>query len=125
MGTLHTYASEFMEAAARLGGLGAEVLGDRLELAALELREAKIRFLQVLILALAGTALCLLGLTLALITVILVLPEHLRLAALAAAAALCLLAGAVNLFRLKRRLSAQPPPFSQSLAELQKDRECF
>ena len=38
-------------AAGRLGGIAAQMLEDRLQLLALELREAKIRFVQALLLA--------------------------------------------------------------------------
>ena len=43
-------------AAGRLGGIAAQILQDRLELLALELRETKIRFVQVLLLASIGVA---------------------------------------------------------------------
>ena len=112
-------------AAGRLGGLGAEILKDRLELVALELREDRIRILQVLILAGLGTALVLFGLLLLVAAGIYALPAEWRLAGLVVAAMAALAAGWMALCSLRRRLSARPGIFAQSMAELEKDKACF
>jgi uncharacterized membrane protein YqjE len=113
------------EAGRRLIGLVLELLADRLELAGLELREAKIRLLEALGLALIGLALCLLALALAVVAVLLVLPPQWRPAAAAGAAGLCLLLGAWALRGLRRRLARRPLAFAQTIEELKKDRACF
>ena len=56
--------SGFAGTAGRFGGIAAQILQDRLELLALELREAKIRFVQALLLVCMGVVFSLLGLLL-------------------------------------------------------------
>ncbi len=116
---------ELAGAAGRLGGQAAEILRDRLELMALELREDKIRIIQVLILAFLGTALVLFGLLLLVVAGISALPAEWRLAGLTLAAVAALLAGGVALCSLRQRLMARPGVFAQSMAELEKDKACF
>ncbi len=53
-------------AASRYGGIAAQILQDRLDLLALELREAKIRLVQALLLVCVGVVFSLLGLTMVL-----------------------------------------------------------
>lgn len=116
---------EFAEAAGRLGGLAAQILKDRLELLALELREDRIRILQVLILAFLGSTLVLFGVLLLVAAGIYALPPEWRLFGLVAAAAATFLAGLAMLCALRRRLKAGPGIFAQSMAELEKDKACF
>lgn len=116
---------ELAGAAGRLGGHAADILKDRLELMALELREDKIRVIQVLILAFLGTALVLFGLLLLVAAGIYALPAEWRLAGLVVAAMAALAAGWMALCSLRRRLSARPGIFAQSMAELEKDKACF
>jgi len=116
---------ELAGAAGRLGGQAADILKCRLELMALELREDKIRIVQVLILAFLGTALILLGLLLLVAAGIYALPADWRLAGLVLAALATLLGGWAALCALRRRLGARPGVFAQSMAELEKDRQCF
>ena len=122
---LSSFVAEFFGVAGRLGGEGVGILGDRLELAALELREAKIRLIQAVILACAGTALCLLGLTLLVVAATLALPPEWRVYGLVAIAGFSLVAGLTAFFSLRRRMARRPLAFSQSLAELEKDKTCF
>lgn len=125
MSGLGTALTELAAAAGRLGGLGADILRDRLELLALELREDRVRILQVLILALLGTALMVFGLLLLVAAAIYALPPEWRLLGLVAAAAAALGSGCAALCALKRRLKSGPGLFAQSMAELEKDKACF
>jgi len=109
----------------RLAGLVMELLADRLELAGLELREAKIRLVQYLLLALLGLALLLGGLALIVLAVMLALPPQWRPMAAAAGAAVSLALGGLTLAGLRRRLARRPPAFARTIEELKKDRECF
>ena len=111
--------------AGRLGGLTTEILKDRLELVALELREDRIRIIQVLILACLGTALFLFGLFLLVLAGISALPAEWRPLGLAFAALAALASGAAAFCSLRRRLGSRSGIFAQSMAELEKDKECF
>jgi uncharacterized membrane protein YqjE len=62
MDRLPLIISGFTEAAGRLGGIAAQILRDRLDLLALKLREARIRFVQALLLTCMGVVFSLLGL---------------------------------------------------------------
>ncbi len=116
---------ELAGAAGRLGGQAAEILRDRLELLALELREDRIRIVQVLILAFLGTGLILFGLCLVVLAGVYALPLEWRSAGLAFAAVAALAAGVSALCMLRRRMGARPGVFAQSKAELEKDKACF
>jgi uncharacterized membrane protein YqjE len=98
------------EAGRRLAGLALELLADRLELAGLELREAKLRLVQALVLALCAMMLLALALALAVVTVLLVLPPPWRPLAAGLGAGCCLLLGAGVLIGLRRRLARRPWP---------------
>jgi uncharacterized membrane protein YqjE len=117
--------SGFAGTAGRFGGIAAQILQDRLELLALELREAKLRFVQALLLVCMGLVFSLLGLLLLVLAGAYVLPPEWRLYGIVVAATACLLAGAVAFIVLRRRLERQPLAFDQSLAELKKDMACF
>lgn len=119
---LSSFVSGLLEALGGLGSTGAGMLGDRLELAALELREAKIRLIQALILVCAGVVLSLFGLILLVLAAVYALPPQWRLHGLSALGALGLLAGLWAFLSLRRRMAR---PFAQTLAELGKDKECF
>ena len=115
----------FTGASGRLGGLAAQILQDRLELLALELREAKIHFIQALLLTCVGVVFFLLGLVLMVLLGLYALPIHLRLYGLAAAAVASLLAGVAVFSIMRRILVRKPLAFGQSVAELKKDVTCF
>jgi len=117
--------SELLAGVGRLGGLALDLVADRLALLGVEAREAKIRLVQLLLLACLGTALLLLGLVLVILAVLLATPAQWRWQAAAICAAVCLLAGAGALFSLRRRISRMPLAFTQTIAEIKKDRECF
>jgi len=125
MAGLTSLFSGLFEALGSLGSTGTGMFGDRLELAGLELREAKIRLVQFLILCLAGTGLSLLGLILLALAVVYALPPQWRLPALAALGAASLLAGLAAFLALRSRIRRAPPAFAQTLEELRKDKACF
>ncbi len=125
MNTLPLIISGFSGTAGRFGGIVGQILQDRLELLALELREAKIRFVQALILACMGVVFSLLGLVLLVLACLYVLPPEWRLYGMAGAALASLLAGWVTFIVLRRHLTQNPLAFDQSLTELQKDMTCF
>lgn len=125
MSGVSTALTELAGAVGRLGGLAADTLGDRLELLALELREDRVRIMQLLILAFLGSALLLCGFILLLAAGIYALPPQWRLLGLFLAAAATLCSGGVALRTLKLRLRTRPGLFSQSMAELKKDKACF
>jgi uncharacterized membrane protein YqjE len=117
--------SEYTGAAGRLGGIAAQILQDRLELLALELREAKIRFIQILLLAGIAVSFFMLGLLLLFLAGVYILPPEWRFYGLAAAAAAGILTGAAVFFTLRRHLQRKQLAFDQSLTELKKDTACF
>jgi len=125
MSRLPIRISGFTGTAGRFGGMAAQVLQDRLELLGLELREAKIRFVQALLLACIGVVFALAGLLLLVLAIVSVLPLEWRLYGLLAAATSSILAGTVVFIALRRRLVQKPLAFHQSLTELQKDASCF
>jgi uncharacterized membrane protein YqjE len=125
MNRLPLFVSGFTGAAGRFGGIATQILEDRLELLALELREAKIRFVQAVLLACMAVVFSLLGLLLLVLAGIYVLPPEWRLYGLVVAAATGLLAGTVGFIVLLRHLGRKPLAFDQSLAELKKDTICF
>jgi len=117
--------SGFAGTAGRFGGIAVQILQDRLELLGLELREAKIRFVQALLLVCMFVVFFLLGLLLLVLAGVYVLPPEWRLCGIIVAAAASLLAGAVLFIALRRRLERKPLAFDQSLDELKKDTACF
>jgi uncharacterized membrane protein YqjE len=117
--------SELTGTAGRLGGMTMQILRERMELMDLELRAAKIRFVQELLLVCAGVVFTLLGLLLLVLAGVSALKPEWRLYGLAAAAAGSLLAGLAVFMALRRRLASNPSVFAQSLAELKKDTACF
>lgn len=111
--------------AGRLSSLVAETVRDRVELLGLELREDKIRLVQVLILACFGVIFALLALILGILALLVLLPPEWRAAGMGILAGACLV-GALWVFTsLRRRLGQGLHPFAQTLEELKKDRQCF
>lgn len=125
MTALPTMLQDLGGAAGRLGGQATDLLKDRVELLALELREERLRFLQALLLGLAGTLLVLAGVGLLVAAVLYALPPEWRLTGLILAALGTLGVGALVLCALRRRLGERGRPFAQTLAELEKDKACF
>jgi len=125
MNTLPLIISGLSGTAGRFSGIAGQMLQDRLKLLALELREAKIRFIQALLLACMGVVFFLLGLLLLALACLYVLPVEWRLYGLAGTALVSLLAGTIVFIILRRHLVRKPLAFDQSLTELQKDMTCF
>jgi uncharacterized membrane protein YqjE len=117
--------SSVTRAAGRFSGLAGQILEDRLELLALELREAKIRLVQAWLLACSGVVFSMVGLLLLVQAGVDILPAKWRIYGLVAAAVASLLAGVVIFIALSRHLGQKPLAFDQSLAELKKDMTCF
>ena len=125
MNRLPLIISGFTGAAGRFSGLAAQIIEDRLELLALEVREAKIRLVQALLLACTGVVFSIVGLLLLVLAGVYVLPPELRMYGLVAAAATSILAGVIVFILLSRHLGRKPLAFDQSIAELKKDMKCF
>ena len=125
MARLPLIISSFTRSAGRLSGLAGQILEDRLELLALELREAKIRLIQAWLLACMGLVFSMVGLLLLVLAGVYVLPPEWKFYGLAAAAAASILAGAVFFMVLRRHLKRKQLAFDQSMAELRKDTACF
>jgi uncharacterized membrane protein YqjE len=125
MDRLPLIISGFSGGAGRFGGIVIQILQDRLELLALELREAKIRFVQALLLACMGVVFSLLGLLLLVLAGLYVLAPEWRLFGLLSVAMLSVLAGVIVFIILSRHLERKTLAFDQSLAELKKDTTCF
>jgi uncharacterized membrane protein YqjE len=125
MNKLPLIISGFTGAAGRFGGLASQILQDRLELLALELREAKIRFVQAVLLVCMAVIFSLLGLLLLVMVSVYAMPAEWRLYGLAVAAGVSILAGTVAFMVLLRHLGRKPLAFDQTLTELKKDTTCF
>ena len=125
MNRLPLIISGFTGAAGRFGGIASQILQDRLELLALEVREAKIRFIQALLLTCMAVVFSLLGLLLLVMVFVYAMPPEWRFYALALVAAVSMTAGTAVFMILLRRLQRKPLAFDQSLAELKKDTKCF
>lgn len=125
MTALPSMLEDLSGAAGRLGGQATDLLKDRVELLALELREERLRFLQGLLLGLGGTFLVLAGVGLLVAAVLYALPAEWRLAGLILAGLFTLGLGSLALCSLRRRLGERGAPFAQTLAELEKDKACF
>jgi len=125
MNRLPLIMSDFSGAAGRYSGIAFQTLQDRLELLALELREAKIHFIQALLLVCIGVVFALLSLVLIVMAGLYILPSEWRLVGLVVAALVSMLAAIIIFIVLCRRLGRKPLAFAQSLAELKKDAACF
>jgi len=99
-------------------------LQNRIELFAVELHEEKCRLIEVIILAAALVALATLTLTLVTFTVVVLLWDNARLAALITLGVIYLAATVCVCRALLVRLKG-PKPLSATLEELKKDRECL
>lgn len=117
--------SRIAQATGRLGWTSLLILEDRLELLSLELREAKIRFVQALVLACLGVVCFMFGIGLMILGCLFALPDEWKLHGFAAATVISLLGAGAAFMALTRRTSNKPMAFSQSLEELKKDRSCF
>jgi len=100
-------------------------LQNRSELFLLELEEEKIHIVELLLWALIAGVMGLMFLALATLFIILLFPEEMRMYAVAGFCALYLAGAILALLNLKGLLRKRPPPFSATINEIKKDRECF
>jgi uncharacterized membrane protein YqjE len=98
------------------------MLQSRLGLVSLELREEFVHWTGSALLAALAFFLGQLGLLLLTLAIVALFPEHAALG-LALAGGLYLAGAAACVVSLRQRLKDRPPPFSDSVAELKKDRE--
>ena len=111
--------------AGRIASACAQTVRDRVELLGLELREDKIRLVQILILACFAVVFSLLGLILVILTVLALLPLEWRAVGLGVMAGACALGALWAFIGLRTRLGRRNQVFAQTLAELEKDKACF
>lgn len=111
--------------ASRLGETTLTILEDRMELFALELREAKLRFFQALLWAGMAVMTTVFGLLLLVVAGLYVLPGEWRVYLLVGMGGLALGIGGMAFVVLGRHLDRRPLAFDQTLAELKKDAACF
>ncbi len=112
--------------ASSLRALGAtllELVGSRIELAVVELREEGERRKGMLALVLVGALFLALGLLLAAAFVVVLFWDEHRLLALGGVTLLYLGIAATAFARLRRKARESPPPFAATLAELERDRQ--
>lgn len=115
----------FVGIARRLLRTGVSALGNRAELFSIELQEEKARLLEVLFWALMSVFLAVIGIVVLTGTIIFLFREEWRIYA-AAAFGFLYLAGAVGaLFSVKSMLKNGSPPFSETIAQVKKDRACL
>lgn len=109
----------------RLAARLAALLGTRIELAVVELRQEGERRKDMLVLALVAALFFALALLCASLLVVVAFWETHRLAALASVTAVHGIVAALAVARLQRLQRASPPPFEATLAELARDREAL
>lgn len=98
---------------------------DRVRLISLELQEEKVQLLRVHLWLSVALFTGLLAVTFASLTLLYLFRDRAPLAVLAALTGLYTLACTVMVLGLRRMLRGQPPPFSATLEELEKDRTCL
>lgn len=111
----------FFESIRTLAGSALELLHVRIELFSVEWQEEQERGKHVLVLAVAGAMLLMLGLLLLTFFIIVLFWDSYRLPAIAIVTALYLGGGAICLWLVRARLHNRPPPFAGSLHEFVED----
>ena len=109
----------------RLGDSVLSLLHVRLELVAVELQEEKLRLFDLLLRVAAFVVLGVMALLSATAFIVVVFWRFSPVLTLGAITALYLIAALAIWSDLKKRISAAPLPFTDTLAELKKDAECF
>ena len=97
----------------------------RIELFALELQEEKLRAIHLFIWLCVAITLGVAGLLLLLGTLAIFLWDKAGYGGLIGLALVALAGGGALLWSLHRHLRTRPPPFADTIAEFQKDRECL
>lgn len=118
-------ASGLFASARRLLDTGLSAAQNRLELFAVELKEEKCRFIEVLLWASAAILLGVMAVTMVTFTIVFLFWETARQFVLIAFSALYLFGAVAAFLGLKKRLKDRPLPFADSLSEIKKDRECL
>ena len=98
---------------------------ERLELFSLELREEKLRFVQLLIWVAAAAFSAILAITFASLAVVYLFWETARLAVLVALAVVYAGGFVAILMQCRKMIARQPRPFDATIAELTQDRACI
>lgn len=102
-----------------------ESLHDRLELLAVELKEEKVRLIQIFIWISAVMILALLAVIFTSLAVVVVWWETARVAVVFSLAGFYILAFVGVVMAFRRYLNVQPKPFATTLAELRDDHACI
>ncbi len=118
-------SSGWMEALRRTGDSLLGLVQSRFELFTLELREEKLRDLNLLIWLAVALAFIVAGLLFALGTLAIYLWNAAGYAGLIVLAVATIAAGAAILAGIVHRIQAGPGPFAETIAEFRKDRECL
>jgi uncharacterized membrane protein YqjE len=100
-------------------------LQDRLELVGVELQEEKFRLIQIFIWIVAGIFSAVMAIAFASLTLVYLFWESARLAVLGGLTLFYTAAFFAIVIAARRFLARQPRPFSASLQEIQRDRECI
>ena len=100
-----------------------ELAQNRVELVAVEMEEEKYRVVEVVFWTAMVSMLVFLALAMLTATVIVLLWDSYRLAALLGFLGLYTVAAGIGIAALKRRMRQARPPFSETLAQFKKDRE--
>jgi uncharacterized membrane protein YqjE len=109
----------------RVAAAAYELLKIRFELFGLELREEKINIIRVLMMTVAALGFTFLAAITLTIAIVMTLPNSFRAIGLAVLAVIYFILAIVMVWRVSVRLRRRPSPFSQTLAEIKKDIECF
>lgn len=112
-----------LESLRRLCDTGLALLQNRVELFAVELAEQKARLLKVLMLTAVAVFLANLAAVLVAATIVVLAGEGARLAVLIGLSLLCVLAAGAAFLAVRKEIRSAPPPFQDTLSELQKDRD--
>ena len=123
MGGHESKSAGLFDSLRRLGDSVLSLAHRRLELASLELQEEKHRLIDLLLRAALLVVLGILTLVSATALVVVIFWERSPVAALAIVTGLYALAVLMVALGLRAKLKTGPPPFSDTIAELKKDRE--
>ena len=118
-------ASSLFASARRLLDTSLAAVQNRLELFAVELKEEKCRFVEILLWASAAILLGVMAVTMITFTIVFLFWDSARQLVLVGFCAVYLIGAAVAFLGLKKRLKDRPLPFADSLSEIKKDRECL
>jgi uncharacterized membrane protein YqjE len=121
----NNHAPGFLDVGRRLLRTGFGALQNRAELFSVELQEEKSRLLEVLFWSLVSLFLAVVGIVTLTGTIIFLFREDLRIYAAAGFGFLYLIGAIAALFGVKSLLTNGSVPFSETLDQLRKDRECL